>query len=989
MKRKTHLIKNLIISFALIAALILPLFNFPQKARAAFDPEQALKFGDYAKNNAIDDGVLFVGIYLIDLNGLNDSNYEQAMDSASDSGQDTIYYKSELADGSWFSMSDSGSLADITSTGTPVDQDDLNDLYVKYFINEKGVLTDLYDQKEKNPFDLVDPYDLRNLPELEALKNQYTYSKEKSEITVQEFLKNRNSADKGTTRVDVYYYRSISVFFGLNLRDDETDTLDGQLDRLYQCYKAYKANNDEEEAELVYDLMERVDAARRMIVFEKLSQLEENALDELYDFINGAYYTKSGEFKNAETENKATGIPDWLLELRNALKRDGAPASGKGIFAMISAVFGGGDNWWAPISFTFFAPSSDDDDEEEGGGSEEIMIPDSSLVEAVSGCVSSCQDSYRKYEAKALRDSESVVDHALYEYANLVINGATPSGITADTVNYKHADNIKRGIVRDQEGELAFLDFVLLPRAEDIYSISIHEGTSGEYRAAVAGNKSAGVLDNALQLQKLSVETKRSELQFIVDARHKRMSPAEAVEDCFVKITLADSWKDGIRDDAFKEKARQSDDDYIIWLKSEADKYKDMDEDLKSELDELKDKKDDLTKEMQACLDDNDLAGAKDFEAMIEAVDNDIDDEIARLTAELENSGSAGETASILSDLGNSGAGLTDKILDKAKGRISSGDMDGLKNSMAALAGLGATDALNEIKDSLEASGDASASLMKELEDAIAEAKANAGNGLGSGEGSGSGNGEGSGEGSGSGSGEGSGEGSGSGSGEGSGSGSGSGEGSGSGSGEGSGSGSGSGEGSGSGSGSGTGVDVSGLTGDDLLNALYALFGDPRGWSDEVLAAVIDGLSQLADDGSIPAGRMAKDYLNTALGRGNKYIFKKYDGDTAKEYVLVRTIGKVTNYRYLFNQDRNVAQLTMNDTVYYFEVGKAVGYLGGVEFELITDCVYSYGFYIFEDDSFDNFKCDAQYVPDRNYAVCVTRNVNALAQQLMNALKEE
>ena len=53
-------------------------------------------------------------------------------------------------------------------------------------------------------------------------------------------------------RTDVYKYQVLSTFFGLDLRDDETDDYDADLDRLFACYQTLKAAGNDEEADKDY-----------------------------------------------------------------------------------------------------------------------------------------------------------------------------------------------------------------------------------------------------------------------------------------------------------------------------------------------------------------------------------------------------------------------------------------------------------------------------------------------------------------------------------------------------------------------------------------------------------------------------------------------------------------------------------------------------------------------------------------------------------------
>ncbi len=84
-----------------LLSIIVALFA-GKRVSAVFDERKAMKFSVYSQRNVIEDSVIFMGTYIIHKDALTDELYEKAEESASESGQDIRYYKSELAGGSWF-----------------------------------------------------------------------------------------------------------------------------------------------------------------------------------------------------------------------------------------------------------------------------------------------------------------------------------------------------------------------------------------------------------------------------------------------------------------------------------------------------------------------------------------------------------------------------------------------------------------------------------------------------------------------------------------------------------------------------------------------------------------------------------------------------------------------------------------------------------------------------------------------------------------------
>lgn len=925
MKFKKGIIKFAAIPILAIVAIVL--FNyFSKEAEASFDPSTCITFKEYTASNEVESGVLFIGIYLINLNGLNDELYDQAMDSASSSGQDVIYYKSDLADGIWVNLEDASGFADISETATPVDEKELANLFVKYYVNKDGIMKDVTDGREVNPFNVINPYDLRNLPELDQLVQQYTGSDTEKYISEKNYIyKHKHSIDNDSLRSDVYNWRTVGVFFDLDLSDEETDKLDRQLDRLYEVYKSFKSQDKTEEADLVYSLMESVDAQRRTIVFDKLSQ-EYSALGELYDIAMGSLYTSYANFKTAENIEDDVEQPDYIIRMRNSVDHDFTETTKKERELKEDKDF---TDWWIPIvpdeKIKKKSESSASDDEEEEEEEEEVerdaFSQDQTITGAIEACIESCQDSYSEYSAKALKDAESVMAHAIYEYSIKVIETATPDGLSEDATTLKHLYNIKDGTIKEGKAELEVLDTILEPRALAAYNTRSKDGPSGEYNAAKAANKSAAVLGNYLDTQKNKLETKRSDLQFVISARHERMQSSPAYEDTIKKIDEADAMKKAVPDTDFKTKAKQSVEDYIIWLQEELKRIKDGDKSLGSHLEELQDKKEDLQKEYKAALDDEDLALAKDLEAEIQAVDNDIQDELDLIAKKIENAESAGEIADLMAGLGNSLDGLINNLLNDAKGKISAGNTDDLGNIIDALSGVGATDALNDLKDALEEDGGASATLMNDLDNAIEDSLTN---GMNAGDEE-----------------------------------------------------------------EEEKEDASSLSKDKLRAALTDFFGPESNWGEKEYAAVITALSRIQS--SSAASDLAKEYLDKALALKNKYLYQKYKRNSRVEYVSLIPISDLTDYRYVYDGDKHEAILYKDLTTiaYEFEVGKKDALKGEQTLDLSTAGLLANGdiFYLAEEDTLKEFKCQAQYVVGREYAVCVTSQVDDLANGFLELFK--
>ena len=177
-KRLKRIVQLAIFAAVAVTAVLLLRIN----ALAVFNEDKAMRFSEYSASHTIENSVLFVGTYLININAMSDEIYQKAQESQSESNQLEIYYKSELADGSWFDVTDAEKLSDIMDSAKIVSETELADLFVQYYVGADGSVTDVMNDSEVNPFDLPDPYNLSKLKELEPLWLQYTNSTTADEI---------------------------------------------------------------------------------------------------------------------------------------------------------------------------------------------------------------------------------------------------------------------------------------------------------------------------------------------------------------------------------------------------------------------------------------------------------------------------------------------------------------------------------------------------------------------------------------------------------------------------------------------------------------------------------------------------------------------------------------------------------------------------------------------------------------------------------------
>ncbi len=261
--------------------------------RAALESDKSTSVRSvHMQDSQIENSTLVIGSHLIHISALTDELYQIAQDSANEFNQSQIYYKSELADGTWFEISEATSIADITQSGTPVSKSVIEGLEFTHQTKSDGITIDLRTGQSVSIFDINNPYDLRLLEELEPLRTQFQILQEKTD---------KNDSD------DIYI-RMVQNFFDKDIQNDATRDYDFSL----QSLETYKNGLSPREkptqwTEKTEEIMISVDAYRRV---ESLTKLAEY-LDDLENDASGMGASNQKESSSDET---AESVPvDFII----------------------------------------------------------------------------------------------------------------------------------------------------------------------------------------------------------------------------------------------------------------------------------------------------------------------------------------------------------------------------------------------------------------------------------------------------------------------------------------------------------------------------------------------------------------------------------------------------------------------------------------------------------------------------------------------------
>lgn len=233
---------------------------------------QAIWFEEEAVHivpDEIETSTLIIGSHLIHLSSLNDSLYEVAMVTAEESGQLRMYYKSELAEDTWFDITTATTLVDITTGGTPVPVSEIELIFFTHHTKSDGITIDLRTNLPVSLVDIIDPYGIIALPEMYPLKLQYeSFTRQSGE--------DDDAGDVGEKGL------RLKTLLEFDPQNSDTDQLDGQISGLQGYYEVLASNNaPSDEMGVVQEVMDAVDAARRFLVFTLVEEELNEYIDEL------------------------------------------------------------------------------------------------------------------------------------------------------------------------------------------------------------------------------------------------------------------------------------------------------------------------------------------------------------------------------------------------------------------------------------------------------------------------------------------------------------------------------------------------------------------------------------------------------------------------------------------------------------------------------------------------------------------------------------
>lgn len=242
-------------------------------ANAVFNKEEAV----HINPDEIENSTLIIGTHLIHLSAYNDEIRQKAETSESESGQYKRYYKSELAGGVWYDITDATKLSDISTGGKPVTNDEIRALMLMYHTKSDKITYDLRTNEPICIYNTPSPYDLYNMEELEPLRNKYDMVKSFGQSGNDNKNEEGEDDNASLSESDNFAVMIVSQFFHRDLTNEYTRDCDEKVNGLQSFYNILSLEEDKnKEMEIVMSMMKAVDAGRRAEIFRRLLQDADN-----------------------------------------------------------------------------------------------------------------------------------------------------------------------------------------------------------------------------------------------------------------------------------------------------------------------------------------------------------------------------------------------------------------------------------------------------------------------------------------------------------------------------------------------------------------------------------------------------------------------------------------------------------------------------------------------------------------------------------------
>ncbi|MBQ9632708.1 MAG: hypothetical protein IJV04_07355 [Lachnospiraceae bacterium] len=200
----------------------------------------------------------------------------------------------------------------------------------------------------------------------------------------------------------------------------------------------------------------------------------------------------------------------------------------------------------------------------------ETYAPVDAIVSSVEEAIPQCQARYNELRANSLSEGKTILSKAEYDWSMDVINNAergNTSALSSRLADLSVLYNINDGVVENKTREIGMVDS-FMGQASTEFATEVHNVAGERYTKAAADPETdKKTLKNYLLDQKALVSEKAVQLQDLITARALRLTTTQGVAFINQRLDWAKSQKSGIKkSDPFGQYAKEGLDEHIKWL---------------------------------------------------------------------------------------------------------------------------------------------------------------------------------------------------------------------------------------------------------------------------------------------------------------------------------------------------------------------------------------------------------------------------------------
>ncbi len=275
--------------------------------------------------SAFPDRTIIIGSYAIVIDHMTNSILEKAEQSAQSENQNNIYYKSDINSGTWYDITQSSDISEISKTvDNVVSYQQINGLTLTHYVDETGELIDLTTGNAINISDIEDIAYVENMPELEGIEQ---------ELQIQQALK-----EQGNKEAKKCCDSLERVLKDLYTEENEFVNTLQNMDKQLNNFEKYIADLKEQDTDIVkineaYNQKKVVENRRKVLCYNKVLERLQNEIAILDYNTNNLLISKYAEYstniqstlpslQEAQTDESSSQLQKMLQQTEYAFQRE-------------------------------------------------------------------------------------------------------------------------------------------------------------------------------------------------------------------------------------------------------------------------------------------------------------------------------------------------------------------------------------------------------------------------------------------------------------------------------------------------------------------------------------------------------------------------------------------------------------------------------------------------------------------------------------------